>query len=69
MGCMSAPLKKSPEVWLIDAEADVLFRRKDDTTELAIPIKGNQKAMKEFMCIPSKEIDYLIDGVIDVKIK
>lgn len=61
MGCTNAPLKKSPEVWLIDAETDVLYRRKDDSTEYAIPIKGNEKAMKLFMCIPSKEIDNMIE--------
>jgi hypothetical protein len=66
---MSAPLRKSPEVWFIDAETDVLYRRKDENTELAIPIKGNEKAMELFMCIPSQEIDYLIDGVVDVKTK
>jgi len=58
---LNAPLKKSPEVWFIDAENDVLFRRKDDQTEYAIPIKGNEKAMKLFMCLPSKEIDKMIE--------
>lgn len=61
MGCTNAQLKKSPEIWLIDAENDVLYRRKDENTEYAIPIKGNEKTMKSFMCIPSKEIDNMIE--------
>lgn len=60
-GCTSAPLKKSPEIWFIDSENDVLFRRKDDKTELAIPIKGNEKAMKHFMCLPSDGFNKLIE--------
>lgn len=60
-GCSSAPLKKNPEIWFISAEDDVLFRRKDDNTEYAIPIKGNEKAMKQFMCIPSGEFDEAVE--------
>jgi hypothetical protein len=59
--CTSAPLKKSPEIWFIDSENDVLFRRKDDHTEYAIPIKGNEKAMELFMCIPSKSFNEVIE--------
>lgn len=59
--CMSAPPKAKIETWLIDAETDVLFRRKDDETEYAIPIKGNAEDMKKFMCFPTKSIDNLIE--------
>jgi hypothetical protein len=69
LGCTSVPLRKSPEVWFIDADADVLYRRKNDNTEYAIPIKGNVQLMKKFMCLPSEEVDYLIDGVFDAKTK
>ena len=61
MGCMSAPLKKSPEIWFIDADYDVLYRRKKDDTEYAIPIKGNPEAMKKFMCVPSGEFNEAIE--------
>lgn len=61
VGCTSVPLKKSPEIWLIDGETDVLYRRKNDETEYAIPIKGNHNTVKEFMCVPSKEIDDMIE--------
>ena len=59
MGCMNAPLKKSPEIWFIDPVTDVLYRRKNESTEYAIPIKNNP-SMLQFMCIPSGSFDETI---------
>lgn len=56
---MNAPLKKSPEFWLIDPVDSVLYRKKSDTIEYAIPIKNNPD-MKRFMCVPSESLDELI---------
>lgn len=64
MGCTSATVKSRNEVWLIDSEEVVLFRRISDTKEQAIPIKGN-KDMKKFMCISNAEFDDLVRELID----
>jgi len=62
--CTSGSLKSRNEVWLIDAESVVLYRRIAENKEQAIPIKGN-KDMKKFMCISNAEFDDLVRELIN----
>lgn len=59
-GCTNAPLKRSPEIWLIDQEDVLLYRKKNADYELVIPIKGNEE-IKQFMCIHGDEFERIIN--------
>ena len=58
-GCKSGPIKTNVEIWLIDEEDDLLYRRKDDNIEYVIPIKNNPE-VERFLCIPSENFDEII---------
>lgn len=59
------PEKKKVEIWLIDSEDVVLFRRISDQSEEAIPIQNNPQAMDKFMCISREEADYWIEELVE----
>lgn len=59
--CQSDPVKRKTEIWLIDGEADVLYRVSGPGQEQTIKIKGNSEAMNNFMCIDRHEADYWIE--------
>lgn len=58
-GCKSGPIKTNVEIWLIDEEDNLLYRRKDDNIEYVIPIKNNPE-VERFLCIPSENFDEII---------
>lgn len=60
LGCSHEQKRKHPrtEIWLIDAKEATLFRSIDDNYEQVIPIKDNQSAMDNFMCIDNDELDF-----------
>lgn len=68
MGCMSAPVKRKTEVWLIDSKTNSLYRVISDETELVIPINLNP-AVEKFMCISKDEFKDVIGEIIDAKSK
>lgn len=65
MGCTHGPQKRKVEIWLIDGDTDVLYRRVSETYEDAIPISGNSRAMDRFMCIDRSEADYWIEELVE----
>lgn len=60
MGCTHGqPRKNNREIWLIDNEEMVLYRRISEESETVIPLKS--KSMDRFMCIDKKEFDKMVE--------
>lgn len=63
--CGLAPLKKEVEIWLIDEQELLLFRKIKGGKEQVIPISEN-KDMNRFLCIDQREYKELYESLIEL---
>jgi len=63
MGCGHAKLKREIEIWLIDREELLLYRKIDGGNEQVIPLQS--KSMDRFICIDKKEARAIINEIIE----
>ena len=68
LGCSHGTVKRDHEIWLIDGEEIVLFRKIIGGKEEVIPIKGNPD-MKKFMCVSDEELDEIIDSRVEQEVE
>lgn len=65
LGCLSVPVKKNREIWLIDNKDLVLYRVLDEKSEVAIPL--SHKTATNFMCIHKDEFNRVVDDMVRIK--
>jgi len=63
LGCGHAKLKRDVEIWLIDREELLLYRKIDGGNEQVIPLQS--KSMDRFMCMDKKEARAIINEIIE----
>lgn len=59
-GCMSAPVKRRVEVWLVNSKEAVFYRVISDDKEKIFPIKDNKEAEK-MMCVHQDQYNDFVE--------
>lgn len=63
MGCSHGTVKREIEIWLIDSDELLLFRKLKGDKEQIIPLKS--KSMDRFICVDKAEAKGIIGQIIE----